>query len=251
MATFPTLAPSTRSFTPGEYPHTPFNTYNSLQNRVRHSNVMLASQLRLSFVALTESDMLSILSHYRGQYGTFESFDLPSSVWGGVTTISDYQLSGYLWRYTAPPEVDDAHRSFYNVSLALETVPPDGAQVDGRNFTITVSAVTGTAFAASGLSKTVSSSLSPGAWFTPGFDGTITTSLTAGTGAASSGVEFQITATLAAGTAAASSGAEFTIPITFAPGAVTTSGGSWIAQYYDWEPSMYEETSSIYIDWSP
>jgi hypothetical protein len=218
MATFPSLTPSGRTFTPGEYPHTPFITYNGFQNRVRHSNVMLSSQVRLSFIALTEAQMLNILSHYQGQTGTYESFDLPSTVWAGVTTISDYQLTGYLWRYIEPPTVEDIVSGRYNVELVLETVPPDGAQVDGLWYIVSATLAAGAAGAASGLEKTVSSALTAAGFELPGLISTVTVSFTPGTGAASSGAQLTVPATFAAGTAAASSGADLTVSATFSAG---------------------------------
>lgn len=162
MATFPALTPSSRTFTPGEYPHTPFTTYNGLQNRVRHSNVMLSSSLRLSFIALAEADMLSILSHYQGQAGGFESFLLPSSIWSGVTTISDYELTDYRWRYTEAPTVDDAYCSLYNVELALETVPPEGKFVGGAELAVIITLTAGVAVTANGLTESVTLSFTGG-----------------------------------------------------------------------------------------
>ena len=162
MAVFPTLTPATRAFTPGEYPHTPFTPYNGLQNRVRHSNVMLSSSVRLSFIALAEADMLSILSHYQGQSGGFESFLLPSSIWNGVTTISDYELTDYRWRYTEAPVVDDAYCSLYNVELALETVPPEGKFVGGTELAVIITLAAGVAIATNGLQQSITITLSGG-----------------------------------------------------------------------------------------
>jgi hypothetical protein len=162
MAVFPTLTPATRAFTPGEYPHTPFTTYNGLQNRVRHSNVMLSSSVRLSFIALAEVDMLSILSHYQGQFGSFESFTLPSSIWSGVTTISDYELTDYRWRYTEAPAVDDVYCGRYNVELALETVPPEGKFVGGTELAVIISLDFGAAAASSGLQQSIAITLAGG-----------------------------------------------------------------------------------------
>jgi len=163
MATFPSLTPATRSFTPGEYPHTPFTTYNGLQNRVRHSNVMLSSSVRLSFIALAEADMLSILSHYQGQYGSFESFTLPSSIWSGVTTISDYELTDYRWRYSDSPAVDDAYCGLYNVELALETVPPEGAFVNGAELAVIISLSAGATATTNGIQQSITFTLAGGA----------------------------------------------------------------------------------------
>ena len=163
MAVFPTLIPATRAFTPGEYPHTPFTTYNGLQNRVRRSNVMLSSSVRLSFIALAEADMLSILSHYQGQAGGFESFLLPSSIWSGVTTISDYELTDYRWRYTESPTVDDTYCNLYNVELALETVPPEGKFVGGTELAVIITLAAGAVVTTNGLQQSITITLAGGA----------------------------------------------------------------------------------------
>jgi hypothetical protein len=224
MAVFPSIKPSGRTFTAGEYPHTPFDAYNGWQNRVRHSNVMLSSQVRLAFTALTEADMLSILSHYNGQYGTFESFALPSDAWSGVTA-SDYQLTGYLWRYTEPPAVEDVYCDRYNVELTLETVPPDGAEADGAWYVVSASLTAGAAAASNGLNKTVTITFASTGFVVPGFDGTVTASIGAANG---------ITASVAA---------------SFAGG--TATGGSAAASDYwsDMSAQLYGWESLAYIDW--
>jgi len=183
MATFPSLTPATRAFTPGEYPHTPFSTYNGLQNRVRHSNVMLSSSVRLSFIALAEADMLSILGHYQGQFGSFESFTLPSSIWSGVTTISDYQLTDYRWRYTDPPFVDDVYCGRYNVELALETVPPEGKFVSGTELAVIIGLASGSVTTTNGLQQSVTLSIAGGSAFEAidGLQESITIALAGGT----------------------------------------------------------------------
>ena len=119
MATFPSISPSLRTFTPGEYPNTPFGTLNLNENRVRHSNVMLASQLRVSFVGITEATMLSILSHYNGQQGNYLSFGIPSELLSGVSSASEYTLSNYRWRYSEPPMVEDYPCGGHTVDVVL------------------------------------------------------------------------------------------------------------------------------------
>jgi hypothetical protein len=262
MTTFPSLKPSGRTFTPGEYPHTPFNAYNGFQNRVRHSNVMLASRIRLSFNALTESNMLSILNHYQGQFGTYLSFDLSAAVWAGVTTVSDYQLSGYLWRYVEPPSVEDVYAGRYNVELTLETVPPDGAEVDGFWRVVNFAVIGVGAFSADGLSKTVSISFAPTGFEIPGSN-IIATSAVTGTGAAASnGAQLSSTVTFATGAAATSSGADLTTTATLlAEGAGTTSlvvtisfvGGdatiSTSDYWSDMSVQLYGWESLAYVEW--
>jgi hypothetical protein len=178
-------------------------------NRVRNSNVMLDSQLRLSFQAITESQMLSILTHYSGQKGGFESFPLPSAVWSGGT-VSDLELSGYGWIYREPPTVEDLMCGGHNVELVLETVPPEGTALLGLDLTVRLLLTPGTAAAAAGAELSMTYSLADGQIDPAGINGTIAYSLAPGT------VESE------------SPQSEY--------------WSSWVAQNYGWE-------ELIFIDW--
>ena len=162
MTTFPSLIPSTRVFTPGIYPHTAFAVMSGRSNRVRHSNAMLESQVRLSYQVITEAEMLSILTHYRGQRGDFQSFLLPSAVWLGVSAINEYQLNGYGWIYKGPPQVEDLPCGHHNVMLTLESVPPEGTALIGLEMAVRY-LLAGGVVDPGGLSRTITYSLSPGA----------------------------------------------------------------------------------------
>lgn len=144
MTTFPALVPSSRTFTPGEYPATAFGGYSGAQNRVRHSNVFLAAQLRLTFTGLSQAQMLDIWNHYNGRRGEFRSFALPAEVvsYGGIT---DYVPGTYLWRYDGAGSVEDLPCGGHNVSLTLETVPPSAASVIGAQLFAAIQLTTGAA----------------------------------------------------------------------------------------------------------
>lgn len=247
MAIFPTLIPSGRTFTPGGYPHTPFDTYSGWQNRVRHSNVMLSSQLRLIFTALTEADMLSILSHYNGQYGTFDSFTLPSAIWSGAVQ-ADYELTSYRWRYNDSPVVEDVYYDRYNVELTIETVPPDSIVVDGGYLVVRHELTGGSAFAANGLVKTVSTAFAPGGPLFSGGTFSVAYSFTAGVAAAANGLTLAVNAGIQSGAAVAANGYEPTVTITFTPGAAI--GGVSTADYWsDMSLQLYSWESLAYIEW--
>jgi hypothetical protein len=123
VTTFPALVPSSRTFTPGEYPATAFAGYTGAQNRVRHSTVFQASQLRLSFKAISETDMLAIWNHYSSKQGELLSFDLPAEITSD-SAITDYVPSDYLWRYAGPGAVEDLPCGGHDVQLTLESTPP-------------------------------------------------------------------------------------------------------------------------------
>jgi len=166
MATFPALKPSSRTFAPGVRPHSQIRTMDGGQSRVRQSNVLVDQRLRLSFTALTETQMLSIRTHYIGQQGRFLSFDIPNDLLSGTTSPAGFTPTGYSWVYASTPSIQDVGCQRYTVSLELVTVPPEGANISGFNLAVQCSiaagAATGTANA-TGLNLTVTASLVEGA----------------------------------------------------------------------------------------
>jgi hypothetical protein len=232
--------------------------------------------------------MLSILSHYQGQFGSFESFTLPSSIWSGVTTISEYQLTDYRWRYTEAPTVDDVYCGRYNVELALETVPPEGAFIGAAELFVLYSFVGGAAAAANGLQQSITLSLATDGFVVPGLDESITASIgatngiiasvafsldagTAGVAADATGLDGSITLSLAAGTAGVAGdavGLDESIALSLAGGTATGGSGGGPATgeasfwsdwaYYDPDIFLYVEeatadtdsTTSFWSDWA-
>ena len=132
---------------------------------MRTSNVILEQRLRLTFAALTETEMLSIRTHYIGQQGRFISFFNPNDLLSGMSSPASFTPTGYSWTYAAPPQITDVACGHYDVAVELTTVPPQGANINGPEFTVGASLVAG---AATGTGSTT------------GFDLTVTASLEAG-----------------------------------------------------------------------
>lgn len=169
MTIFPSLSPATRTFTPGEYPTALYQSMNGKQVAVRSNTVMVASRLSLSFVAISEANMLSILSHYQGRSGSWLSFAIPSDLLDGFTA-TDFTLSGYAWRYIDPPDVEDVGCGLHNVAVVLESVPGEGATAPGLNASVRLTLAPGAATAAAsvaGFSLTVTAAFSGGAATSP------------------------------------------------------------------------------------
>jgi hypothetical protein len=151
------------------------------------SNVIIEQQLRLTFVALTEAQMLSIRSHYIGQQGRFLSFAIPSSLLSGMTTPAYFTPTGYSWIYGSAPQVEDIPGTQrYTVSVELVTIPPEGANVNGAEFTVSIELAAGVASVpgdATGADLTVTASIEGGVAAdnsSAGFDLTVSVSLAAG-----------------------------------------------------------------------
>lgn len=182
MTAFPSLIPSLRTFTPGEYPHTAYQAWSGREGRVRHSNVMLNSTLRLAFISLTEANMLSILSHYNGQQGGYLPFTIPSQLLNGVSAAADYTLTGCRWRYAESPVIDDIPCAGHSVEVTLESVPPEAVVLSGLQRTVLISLLPGVGAAANGIQHQVTISLAHGQTSVTqsGADLTVTVSLDAG-----------------------------------------------------------------------
>ncbi len=191
MATFPSLKPSTRTFTPGRHPHSEISTLSGLQTRVRSSNVLLEQSLRLSFAALTEAEMLSIRNHYIGQQGRFTSFFIPNDLLSGTTSPASFTPTNYGWRYVAPPQITDIGIQRYDVSVELASVPTESANVSGADLVATISLQGGVVANTASVGFTLTVATSYG-------------SIGATGGAIAVGLDLSITASLAEGAATGS-----------------------------------------------
>lgn len=218
MATFPELIPASRVYTPGSFPNAAFKAYSGIESRVRHSNVILETSLGLTFMGISQAQLLSILSHYNGQIGGFEAFDLPSSIWNGLSAVADFSLTSYRWRYVEPPEVEDIPSGGHNVTLSLVTVAYEGAitigliQILAANFTsgaarasngLTLSiassfAAGGVTVAADGITATISSTITGGtpSYYPPGVGSSVILSITSEGAATSGGLDLAIASSI-------------------------------------------------------
>lgn len=192
MPTFPAIAPASRTFTPGDYPHSPFVALSGEQSRVRHSDAVLGASLELEFVRLTEAERLSIETHYLGQYGEMDSFPLPPETFSGFNPYDFIEGAG-LWRYAEPPEIEDFCGPTHDVRVRLVSTPGGVTGVEFNPITLAFTAGASTGASLSGLAITVGVSFLPGAVTTtttggevsvylPGMQGTVTTTLAAGAG---------------------------------------------------------------------
>lgn len=162
MSNFPALIPSTRTFSPGVYPHTAYQVIDGTENRVRHSNVFIDSTLRLQFINLTEAEMLSVLTHYKLKRGSYNNFNLPSEVLSGARSASDYQLQGYAWSYLESPQVEDLERGGHNVEVVLGTAVTPTADILPFVSVVTIALTAGKGRAANGASAAITVVLTPG-----------------------------------------------------------------------------------------
>jgi hypothetical protein len=150
MAAFPSsIIPSARTYSPGAFPHTAHGVYDGSQVRVRHSNTVLGVRLRLFFPAITTAELLTVIGHYAGQSGRFLPFAIPDDLLSGVATPADFTPVGHQWRYAARPTVEDISivggTNRHDLTIELETVPPENTIAQGARLRILATLQAGSA----------------------------------------------------------------------------------------------------------
>ena len=143
MTTFPPLIPSgTRTFTPGDRPHTAQRSMGGGATLVLHSDGIIGQSLRLSFQLLTGVEMRQIRQHYISRRGPFYGFALPAEVWSASS--STQTPDGYQWHYVSKPAVSEVKMDDYirfDVSVELELLPIEVPAIPIPAATIAVAGV--------------------------------------------------------------------------------------------------------------
>lgn len=121
MAAFPSLEPTTRVLTLGDYPQLTHEGVSGDVVRFITGTDRVVQRLTLGYEYLTESEAQQIIDHYRGQQGSIIPFSLPSLVWAGFATVP-IPAADYEWRYADTFEIGTAAPLRYNVSIELESV---------------------------------------------------------------------------------------------------------------------------------
>ena len=108
---FPAIKPSSRSYSPGEYPQAQFQALNGATTTIRYGNRRVDASLDLEFQNITDDNATLILKHYEAvtvadDWATFTTTDGAA---GASTSLADYLRevggSGLRWRYDGAPAV--------------------------------------------------------------------------------------------------------------------------------------------------
>jgi len=118
---YPTYAPSSRSYDPGDWPVKTFKALDGVEVRILYGNRRASSTFSLSYQNLTDAEAQEFLDHYDQMLGTFTAFQLPVSVlkgWGGDLTPFE-PSSSLRFRYKEPPKLDSVKPGVSSVSISL------------------------------------------------------------------------------------------------------------------------------------
>ncbi len=121
MASFePTnLVPSTRSYSPGEYPQNEFQALNGVKTIIRYGKYRYNSTLTLGFNNIQDSDAAAILKNYEDINSVWDEVTFNGT---GVVEGASSQMQSYFvertelkWRYDGPPTVTSVYPGRSNV----------------------------------------------------------------------------------------------------------------------------------------
>jgi len=116
MATFPSLEPLTRRYSLGAYPLTVVD-YQNCNVRFLHASNQVDFTMELGFTNLSAAEALLIRTHYNGQNGDFEPFDLSVTALAGHTQT--LFPSTTMWRYADAPAETQLDNGLVDVTVKL------------------------------------------------------------------------------------------------------------------------------------
>lgn len=123
VANFPAIVPTARSWTPGQRPMQAVTSMAGYEVRVLTGSASVGQRLSLQYNNLLEAVCDQITSHYALAQGTFELFDLPAAVFGGMAGYGHIKPANSKWRYGSPPSVTYVAPGIQSVSVDLIAVP--------------------------------------------------------------------------------------------------------------------------------
>ena len=133
---FPTVKPTSRSYNPGTYPSTTFESLDGTKTHLRFGNKRVNATLTLGFSNISDAEAALNLENYEDvnanwDYVTFTSTDGVSGISdskevdGQTNPASSLQSlvkeggAGLLWRYSGPPSVTSTFKGMSNVSCSF------------------------------------------------------------------------------------------------------------------------------------
>ena len=119
MSRFPAIKPASRSFSMPAIPVTSFQAMSGREVRIATGSAASGAKISLGFQNLLEATASQILSHFNGQSGVLQAFDLPPAVWAGWTAYESYFSATTKFRYTNPPSVKSVAPGIMDITVEL------------------------------------------------------------------------------------------------------------------------------------
>ena len=117
---YPTLSPSSRNYTPGDWAQKKYKAMSGAEVRIRYGDQRTEARLTLQYQNITDANAALFLADYDSQYGTFKTFTVPAEVLAGWSGGNYVPNTGAMkFRYSGPPQLQAVRPGRTNVSVEL------------------------------------------------------------------------------------------------------------------------------------
>jgi hypothetical protein len=121
---FPALPPTSREFSPGDWPVKRYNAQSGAEVRILYGNRRTNAKLSLGYDNVTDANAQLFLDDYTAQFGTLRTFTLPSATrtgWTGSASSIDAPPTT-SWRYESEPQVRAVRPGRSSITVNLVAV---------------------------------------------------------------------------------------------------------------------------------
>jgi hypothetical protein len=120
---FPQLRPTSRDFSPGDWPTKRFNAQSGTEIRILYGSQRTNAKLSLTYTNITNVSGQLFLDDYNSTYGTLRTFTLPSVIFTGWPNNTGLNAPpGTRWRYETEPKIQHFYANRCSVSIELIAV---------------------------------------------------------------------------------------------------------------------------------
>ena len=130
---FPGIVPSSRSFSPGNWPVKIYKAQNGDETRILYGDKKSGMKLTLTYKNILDTQADDFIDHFESLNGTYKTFTISSTVqaklikgWAGDSevgtakkTILDPTRYDNKWRYSGPPQIRQTFSGRSTISFTL------------------------------------------------------------------------------------------------------------------------------------
>ena len=103
---YPSLCPTRRSWTPGQFPTRRFNAINGAGKTRLYGSRAFDATLALEYL-LSDSELAQLLACYTAARGPYDQLELPEETFVGLSADVQAEIPDYLtWRWSDTPTVE-------------------------------------------------------------------------------------------------------------------------------------------------
>ena len=115
--------PTTRSYSPGNYPQVEFEAQNGVKTIIRYGKNRTGATLSLGFSNITDVQAATILLNYEAVNSVWDevTFNNTNVIEGADSELQSFfiERTELKWRYAGPPTVQSVYPGISNVSCSF------------------------------------------------------------------------------------------------------------------------------------